>query len=197
GYAKYAPSIADSILIGDTQPPLTIGIQAPWGQGKTSLMRMIQARLDPHSDDAESHSAFEVKTTYSWFFHVLKLTRRTDIERVPLITKKEIPTVWFNPLYYRETSQVWAGLAHAILHQLAAQIEKPAAREEFWLRLQLGRINIDAVRRDVVLWILRFTIPFALMWIAIGAAIASSNRFAGGIIGFLAAVAQIWGALKK
>jgi hypothetical protein len=47
GYASYADAIAEFIQHEDTRPPLTIGIKAPWGAGKTSLMRMVQDRLDP------------------------------------------------------------------------------------------------------------------------------------------------------
>ncbi|GAA5191530.1 hypothetical protein GCM10023322_49070 [Rugosimonospora acidiphila] len=46
-YAPYATAIAEFIQHEDTRPPLTIGVKAPWGAGKTSLMRMIQDRLDP------------------------------------------------------------------------------------------------------------------------------------------------------
>jgi hypothetical protein len=49
-YAQYADAIAAFIRHRDTVPPLTIGIKAPWGAGKTSLMRMIQERLDPRHD---------------------------------------------------------------------------------------------------------------------------------------------------
>jgi hypothetical protein len=47
GYASYADAIAEFIQHEDTRPPLTIGIKAPWGAGKISLMRMVQDRLDP------------------------------------------------------------------------------------------------------------------------------------------------------
>jgi hypothetical protein len=50
GYASYADAIAEFIQHEDTRPPLTIGIKAPWGAGKTSLMRMVQDRLDPPLD---------------------------------------------------------------------------------------------------------------------------------------------------
>jgi peptidoglycan hydrolase-like protein with peptidoglycan-binding domain len=43
----YAETIAEFILDDRTRAPLTIGIKAPWGGGKTSLMKMIQKRLDP------------------------------------------------------------------------------------------------------------------------------------------------------
>jgi hypothetical protein len=47
GYRPYARAIAGFIRHRETLPPLTIGIKAPWGAGKTSLMRMIQQELDP------------------------------------------------------------------------------------------------------------------------------------------------------
>ena len=39
-YGLYADAIAQFILDPKTKAPLTIGIKAPWGAGKTSLMRM-------------------------------------------------------------------------------------------------------------------------------------------------------------
>jgi hypothetical protein len=50
GYAQYADAIASFIRHEETRPPLTIGVKAPWGAGKTSLMRMVQERLDPPED---------------------------------------------------------------------------------------------------------------------------------------------------
>jgi hypothetical protein len=49
GYQAYAHAIARFMTQERTVPPLTISIQAPWGGGKTSLMRMIQNELDPHA----------------------------------------------------------------------------------------------------------------------------------------------------
>jgi hypothetical protein len=50
GYGQYADAIAAFIRHEETRPPLTIGVKAPWGAGKTSLMRMVQERLDPPED---------------------------------------------------------------------------------------------------------------------------------------------------
>lgn len=47
GYEAYADAIATFIRHPDTEPPLTIGIKGPWGSGKTSLMRMVEQKLDP------------------------------------------------------------------------------------------------------------------------------------------------------
>ncbi|MFG2794062.1 P-loop NTPase fold protein [Streptomyces sp. NPDC048419] len=49
-YGPYAIAISEFIQHEDTAPPLTIGVKGPWGAGKTSLMRMVQDRLDPPVD---------------------------------------------------------------------------------------------------------------------------------------------------
>lgn len=60
GHGPYADAIAAFIQHPDTRPPLTIAIKAPWGAGKTSLMRMVQQRLDPR-DDLASWSPCELR----------------------------------------------------------------------------------------------------------------------------------------
>lgn len=47
GYASYADAIARFLLHEMTSPPLSVSIQAPWGAGKSSLMNLIRAKLDP------------------------------------------------------------------------------------------------------------------------------------------------------
>ncbi|MEX3926721.1 P-loop NTPase fold protein [Paraburkholderia sp. BR10936] len=60
GFAGYAYAIAAFLTHKKSKPPLTISIQAPWGGGKTSLMRMIQKQLDPQASmSAERDRAIE------------------------------------------------------------------------------------------------------------------------------------------
>jgi len=47
GFVIYAEAIAAFITSEDTTTPLVIGIDAPWGHGKTSLMHMIRNELNP------------------------------------------------------------------------------------------------------------------------------------------------------
>ncbi len=49
-FAPYAKTLADIIADPGTRTPLTIGVFGGWGQGKTSLMRMVQRRLDETLD---------------------------------------------------------------------------------------------------------------------------------------------------
>lgn len=45
GFEDYAQALADFIKSEKTEKPLTIGIDAAWGMGKTTLMRMVQKQL--------------------------------------------------------------------------------------------------------------------------------------------------------
>lgn len=57
GYEAYARALASLITHPDTRPPLTIGIEAPWGAGKTSVMKMIQHVLDGQANLTEQNVA--------------------------------------------------------------------------------------------------------------------------------------------
>lgn len=78
-----------------------------------------------------------------------------------------LPCVWFNPLYFQNSNQVWAGLAHAILYQLADQLNNKLERERFWFRLRLTRINARAIRRDIHKLILERLLPKGLFWFGV------------------------------
>jgi hypothetical protein len=45
GFSDYATALADLIEDERTRTPLTVGIEASWGMGKTTLMHMIRGRL--------------------------------------------------------------------------------------------------------------------------------------------------------
>jgi hypothetical protein len=207
GYRLYAQAITESILDGTTEPPLTIGIQAPWGQGKTSLMRMIQERLDPDAPrrdevqtDLYADVGKAVRTTYRdllrWIRQRLGTAahaRRFSGNGMLDVDASRVPTVWFNPLYYRETSQVWAGMAHSILHQLARQLP-PADREQFWLQLQIARINPALVRREIHQQILMRAVPLGVaaalivLFLPMGGLLESLLGLGGGSL-----LGLIWG----
>jgi predicted KAP-like P-loop ATPase len=45
GYSSYVNVLAETCTLKDLAP-LTLGIFGPWGSGKTSLMRVLQAKID-------------------------------------------------------------------------------------------------------------------------------------------------------
>jgi len=160
GYDAYAYAIARFITHPETQSPLTISIQAPWGGGKTSLMRMIQRYLDPMGlrsyEERATPSSDEGQTSE-------KPTVRVVRDELRRLIRKEEPrfeisgeerqgmqrlTIWFNVWKYESTEQVWAGLADAIVRQFAQRLG-PIEREKFWLHLHLQRLDADKIRRTI------------------------------------------------
>jgi lysozyme family protein len=175
GYASYAQAIAKMIVDGKAQPPLTISIQAPWGQGKTSLMRMIKHKLehglDKPRDDVQTTPTeeTEVPGTQTKLNHLkrwIKEEAEASDAMLP-VTAGTLPCVWFNPLYFQNSNQVWSGLAHTILTQLVDKLPSQLQKERFWFRLQLARLDTHAIRRDIHKLILERWLPKGLVWFGI------------------------------
>ena len=188
GYAPYADAIARGIQHADTRPPLTIGIKAPWGAGKTSLMRMIRARLEwPLRDAAPEETPLRplrlaapevdlgATLTNRFVLNRLraagssaptivanpKLEVDAELGAVAVDEQRWRPTVWFNPWMYQTGEQVWAGLAHAIIEQTTGRMDT-LEREHFWLELNLRRVDEQAVRRRVYALIIDRVLPAAI-----------------------------------
>ncbi|MGR3309402.1 MAG: tetratricopeptide repeat protein [Candidatus Brocadiales bacterium] len=159
GYKLYARSIAEFIQHEDSKPPFTISIQAPWGQGKTSLMKMIQKRLDPDHPDFVKNGKTQGAQKDSTIIRIKRFYTSASKKlkewfKPPGIPTLKNPTVWFNPWKCQSSEQVWAGLAHSILSQLTKSLSK-CDREKFWLKLQSRRIDINLIRTDIYLAILK------------------------------------------
>ncbi len=87
GFSVYARALADFIKNEKTEKPLTIGIDAAWGMGKTTLMLMIRDQLTGQGE---------------------KKRRKRE---------RSFPTVWFNAWKYDQEESLWAALALEILAQ--------------------------------------------------------------------------------
>jgi hypothetical protein len=71
------------------------------------------------------------------------------------------PTVWFNPWHYQTGEQVWAGLVHEIIGQTTSRMSV-VQREHFWLRLNLRRVDEQAVRQRIYQLVLTRAAPGAV-----------------------------------
>lgn len=203
GYRTYAYAIYRFMTHPQTRPPLTISIQAPWGGGKTSLMRMIQQALDPTALADASHEARQPRGELT-----LKQAReevegwiQEDTDReLPPVPKEEprkLLTVWFNAWKYENTREVWAGLVDAIMQQVAARLPL-AEREVFWLRLNFKRIDADRIRHRIYERVFRYWWRGIRVW---GVALAVllfgwlAIAFTGSLIGeWVARTAGLGGA---
>lgn len=65
-FSDYAQALADFIKNENTAKPLTIGIDAAWGMGKTSLMRMIEKELNRDEDGNEHPKKFPTVWFNAW-----------------------------------------------------------------------------------------------------------------------------------
>jgi KAP-like P-loop domain-containing protein len=174
GYEAYARTIASLITHKQTKPPLTIGIKAPWGAGKTTLMKRVQHLLDGYAQLSEETRVGILQewqpsqVTLRELLQELKgsskpteleTKRSTDGEAYGLPPRT---TVWFNAWKYQTSEQVWAGMAHCIISQVTARMAVKE-RELFWLRLHARRVNADEVRRKVYEMIARQLLPLVLV----------------------------------
>ena len=154
GYHPYAYAIYRFLTDEETVPPLAISIQAPWGGGKTSLMRMIQAQLDPDNPVFR-----RVKTTVALDKQTSATIKQIEDviqaggqdpkpEQIDVGTIKNRVTVWFNAWKYESTDQIWAGLADSIVKQVTERLS-PVERELFFFRLHLKRLDIAKIRKKI------------------------------------------------
>ena len=163
GYRGYARAMRHFLLHPSSRPPLSISIQAPWGAGKTSLMRMLQQELDPEAVRAARAGGW--KALYAnqtgdpdrspiGLGSFLKIIGGEDIEGQIngsskfLGEKPQRYTVWFNAWKYESGDQLWAGLATAIIDQFTSRMDA-YNREKFLLCLQASRIDPAKVRTQI------------------------------------------------
>ncbi|UQU64473.1 P-loop NTPase fold protein [Couchioplanes caeruleus] len=208
GYAPYADAIAAFVRHRGTRPPLTIGVTAPWGAGKTSLMRMVQERLDPRAD-RERWKPTSLRLSEEARRALVPPARAADrpvtnrelLQRTtePSIDADDVdprrldvqpphaerlpdaewrPTVWFNPWMYQSGEQIWAGLAYEIITQVTDRLA-PADRERFWLALNLRRVDRQALRRRIYRQLVERFLPW-LLWLGLAVTLA--------VVGLLVAV---------
>jgi hypothetical protein len=181
-YKLYAKSIVKFLTHKNTTPPLTVGIMAPWGKGKTTLMRFIIDKLNEErsshaankNEEAKPPMAQRPKSNYRKILSWIKQIREKGENEI-VLPKLEYPVVWFNAWKFQKEEQIWAGFAHEIIQQLVSQITNPVDREKFWLYLNAARIDTDKIRQDIYaklfqkIWVFAaIALAFAL---ALGAAI--------------------------
>jgi hypothetical protein len=168
GYTPFADAIAVFLKHKDTRAPLTVGIRAPWGAGKTSLMRMIRERLDPSIENQRSSVRLAHATSAPddgvRVGMLLRLLRRRQQDLSADVEGDGRVTVWFNPWMYQTGEQIWAGLANEIITQVTSRMKR-GQREIFWFRINLQRVGKEAVRQAVYKTLLRYLVPVAI-WMA-------------------------------
>ena len=209
GVAPLADGLARLIMLPQTRP-LTVGVQAPWGSGKSSFVAFVREALVRHAPsnsdptpeivelealDAILGGALDPDETASDADIAAK--RRAQAERRrELLAELErraytdVICVSFNAWRYEGSEQVWAGLARAI----TAGLEGTLSRTGRWR----SRLAYAIWRRKLDFW-LGFVVPVVLavllagLAIALGVADAGDELagWSGGVAGVLAPVVAV------
>ncbi|MDB5111515.1 MAG: hypothetical protein JWR67_2629 [Mucilaginibacter sp.] len=153
-YETYASIIARLITSDLSSPPFNISIMAPWGKGKTSLMRFIQKKI--HAEDSTRQVIKErpissIQTLLGWVSSTETL--------FDSFKKLDYPVIWFNAWKFQKSEQIWAGLADEIIRQLSLQLDS-VDRERFWLKLNIKRIDRDKLKNELLFKLIgKFILP--------------------------------------
>jgi hypothetical protein len=129
-FGDYAEALVDFIQSAHTATPLTIGIDAPWGMGKTTLMLMVERLLVGEPADSleasPSKNAGPGGRQGNGFY-----------------------TVWFNAWQHDQEEELWA----AITVEILAQIRRAKSLKErtvFALRLGMKRFAWDSLLQSIL-----------------------------------------------
>jgi KAP family P-loop domain len=189
GVAPLADGLARLIMLPQTRP-LTVGVQAPWGWGKSSfvafvrnaLVRHAPANLEPTPelvqlealdailagdlDHEERGSDAEVAVKR----RNQAQQRRELLQELERRATRDVICVSFNAWRYEGSEQVWAGLARAITAAMEGTL---SWRARLWSRI------VYAYRRRKLEFWLGFVAPVVLAMLVAVLAIALGVADAG------------------
>ncbi|GAB4054921.1 P-loop NTPase fold protein [Catellatospora paridis] len=137
------PGLAHTAPPNTASGPKVIAIQGRWGSGKTSLMRMLQDKLDSLPPQQRGSKR---EITPSQALRIL----RKGMPTTSAVAMTDIATVWFNPWSHQTSPQVWSGLAWTMFEQTRDRFgPNPADRQRFWLGHNLSRLDRGRIARSL------------------------------------------------
>ena len=131
GFRVYAQALADFIRNENTEKPITIGIDAAWGTGKTFLMEMICKELVGEEECGQSHGLVGINGN---------ARNKNKKNKNKSDQTKRLMAVWFNAWKYDKEGALWAALTLEILRQLRKQ-----SGVKDWMKLI---INVNLSRME-------------------------------------------------
>jgi WD40 repeat protein len=149
--------------------PQVITVEGRWGEGKTSLMLILQRLLDEHTAGREAPGP------RAWFdrlrlwlfgpgyaereltpYRAAKILRSAPVRPARPAPGKSQPacdkvvTAWLNPWSYQSAQQVWAGLSDNIIEAASPALgATETERQQHWLTYNLGRLDRAMLRRRI------------------------------------------------
>ncbi|MEU8419392.1 P-loop NTPase fold protein [Micromonospora sp. NPDC048835] len=154
----------------DHEGPRVIAVDGPWGSGKTTIMRLVQDRLQANARAWKSRDRATWPRRRRWLewwrsrrltavgaHRLLSVWRRLDPgwdEKPPAKlepTQRRPPTVArFEPWAHQSSEQLWAGLTKVITRAaVSAFCGSPGAARRFWFARNAERLDISRLRRQL------------------------------------------------
>ncbi|WP_431729858.1 KAP family P-loop NTPase fold protein [Verrucosispora sp. TAA-831] len=158
------PTTADGALSGG---PVVIGVEGPWGTGKTTTIRLVYQALTARdaawsAQRRGNQSRWQrlIDRRQAWRLTpagahwLLKVWRRPEAAAAssPAEERGGPPVVaMFEPWAHQSSEQVWAGLVRVITHAaVSAMCPSRGAQRRYWLARNAQRLDITPLRR--ALW---------------------------------------------
>jgi len=154
-----------------TKDPIAISIQAPWGSGKTSLLRVIQNMVDKNKSNVEQENNLRKVSVRNIINKINYYIDKKGIEGPHIspvsnsVTKQSV-TVWFNAWKYETSEQLWAGLVDCIIREIVDRL-CPIDRALFLLQINLKIAGLSDLKKYISNRIFRALIQKALPWIVV------------------------------
>ncbi|WP_212830381.1 P-loop NTPase fold protein [Catellatospora sp. TT07R-123] len=165
--AALTKTLVSALRSAEPIAPVVVGVHAPWGQGKSSILRQIRAAVDepgsrdkPSAPELQTHRLVmndtgrpvTTKVTPTWAWQ--RLQERAAENELPYrmrpVGGTPTPiTAWFNPWMYEERNQIWAGLTNEILTAITRRLP-PEQRRRLFIDLNLKRTSSAQVRRQIL-----------------------------------------------
>lgn len=127
GYSPYVASLLTVISDPQTSLPLSMAISAPWGSGKSSVMRWMESEFKLHRA-GKSHNCVLVPNRGRWNSEMTE-----DAYSV-----RKVKTVWIDAWRYQSGAALWANFTKEIYQQGQRQIRWWFPRLKFRLALANG-----------------------------------------------------------
>jgi hypothetical protein len=190
GLNPYAVALARLVLHRQTKAPLTIGVQAPWGKGKSTFMGFVEQALRQQAIDVSSNvdrgtepadwprwRRYLAARRYRRLWKVHGRSRPGDPKLAradAAIAAESVVTVFFNAWRFQDAQQIWAGLAQEISDSLERSLTR-------WQRLRLRLSYGWRYRRSQLRWTIPalFAVAVLGLALALGLPDAASDQSAG------------------
>lgn len=148
GYSDYSEALVDFIKNKKSDESLTIGIDAEWGVGKTTLMHMIKNHMDAQEASGQNNFGDKLKTICQKIKVFLKI-KILMIKMPQEAEDKSNLTIWFNAWKYDQEESLWSALALEILTQIRSRFGV-WKRMQFWFTLNCKRFDWTSLLQNML-----------------------------------------------